>query len=299
MTVFTMRRSAREMESEQMYKIGLSNIMGDTEDIFKSYSDAGLEYMEISLGKERSDVLDFERVKEYSERHGVKIWSFHLPFMPFNVIDISKEELKDFSVEYLSKLIEKGAGIGIDKFIIHPSGEPIAESEREKRLENAKESLRTLCDVAGKYGATIAVENLPRTCLGRDSFDILELLSADERLRCCFDTNHLLGEDALDFIKKIGHKIITIHVSDYDFKNERHWICGEGLVNWQEIISALKEIDYKGIWLYEVDLATPWTINRERALTYTDFVKNAKELFEGKNPAPFGTPIDGLKKWNE
>ena len=282
-----------------MYRVGLSNTMGDSEEIFKEYANAGVEYMELSLGKERSDRLDFGKMKEYSLKYGVKLWSFHLPFYPFSEIDISREDLCDKSVEYLSALIRKGAEIGIDKFIIHPSGEPIQESDREARISCAKRSLARLSRVAAENGAVIAVENLPRTCLGRDSKDILELLSADSKLVACFDTNHLLGEDPLEFIKNVGDKIVTLHVSDYDFKDERHWICGEGLVDWQGIIEALKKIDYKGVWLYEVDLRCPWTIKRDRDLNCGDFVNNARELFSGKTPVAIGTPVNGLKKWNE
>ena len=105
-------------------------------------------------------------------------------------------------------------------------------------MECAKRTLAALADFAAQFNAVIAVENLPRTCLGRDSKDILELLSAHDALRVCYDTNHLLGEDAVRFIEAVGDKIITTHVSDYDFLNERHWLPGEGKVNWQEILPA-------------------------------------------------------------
>lgn len=70
-------------------------------------------------------------------------------------------------------------------------------------MSQAKKSLAFLAEFAGKHGAVIAVEDLPRTCLGRNSSDIKELLSADKRLKVCFDTNHLLGEDNLDFMGRV------------------------------------------------------------------------------------------------
>ena len=79
-----------------------------------------------------------------------------------------------------------------------------------------------LADFANKFGAVICVEDLPRTCLGRDSSDINELVSAQPDLRVCFDTNHMLSEDVCAFIKDVGDKIVTVHVSDYDYLNERH-----------------------------------------------------------------------------
>ena len=58
----------------------------------------------------------------------------------------------------------------------------------------------------------------------------MELISADDRLRVCFDTNHLLKESIIDFIYNVGDKIITTHVSDYARENERHWLPGEGVI---------------------------------------------------------------------
>lgn len=282
-----------------MYSIGVSTPCPIDEEMFKKYSEAGITHMEVSVDKWNSERLDYDKLILWSKKYNVELYSFHLPFWPFTEIDISHEKMAEASVEYLSEYIKKGSKIGIDKYIIHPSGEPIEEGDRANRLEIAKKSLYTLAEIAKKYGATICVENLPRTCLGRDSSDILELLSAHPDLRACFDTNHLLEEDPIEFIKKVGDKIITLHVSDYDFKNERHWLPGEGMLNWQSILNALKEIGYSNVWLYEINLTTPNTIIRPRDLEYSDFYKNAKELFENKPLSNMSTPVENLKKWNE
>ena len=282
-----------------MYRLGVSTPKAIDEEMFKLYSEAGVEQMEVSVNKELSEALDFDTLLEWSKKYGVELYSFHLPFMPFDQIDISRPDVAEKSVEYLKGYIEKGTKIGIDKYIIHPSGEPIAEEDRPMRMELSKKSLSVLAEYAHERGAVICVENLPRTCLGRDSKDILDLLSANDKLVACFDTNHLLGEDPIEFIKAIGDKIVTLHVSDYDFKNERHWLPGEGMVDWNSILKALSEIGYNGSWLYEINLDAPWTIKRPRDLTYGDFAQNAKELFDGKPLTKISTPVEGLKHWKE
>ncbi|MBR6634751.1 MAG: TIM barrel protein, partial [Clostridia bacterium] len=85
----------------------------------------------------------------------------------------------------------------------------------------AKDSLSRLAEIADREGAVLCVEDLPRTCLGRNSEEIAELVSVDERLKLCLDTNHLFTEALPDYIRKFGKRIVTIHVSDYDFLNER------------------------------------------------------------------------------
>ena len=281
-----------------MYKIGLSTCSSRiTEEIFSGYSSAGLEFMEISDNIEGYARLNYSELSALSEKYGVKIWSMHLPFGPFTVLDLSKPALAEHTVEYYAELIKKGAEIGVDKFVLHPSGEPIKEEERRLRMETAKASLGALAKIAAKHGAVICVENLPRTCLGKSSEEIAELVSAHPALRVCFDTNHLLSEDPAEFVRKIGDKIATIHVSDYDFVNERHWLPGEGKIDWQAILAALREVNYSGVWMYEIELRCPKTIWRDRAFVYEDFSKNAKELFAGEKPTVFSSPKPILGWW--
>ena len=235
-----------------MYEIGLSTPDFVNEQLFSDMASAGIKNIEISLDKKKSEALDYAQLKEWSEKYGVKLWSFHLPFWPFDEIDISSPAIAEKTVSYLMGFIRKASEIGINKFVIHASGEPIKEEDRSLRMNIAKNSLYLLCEEAKKYGSVICVEDLPRTCLGRSSSDILELLTAHPDLRVCFDTNHLLDEKITDFIYAIGDKIVATHISDYDFNNERHWLPGEGKNDWLSIYHALKDVGYKGPWLYEI-----------------------------------------------
>ena len=288
-----------------MLKIGLS-LNGvdaksiDRDNLIKMKAD-GIEAVEISLGKTLSLALDYAKLKADADAADIKLWSFHIPFMPFTEIDISStdEELRRASIEMCLDMIRRGAQIGIDKFVIHPSGEPIAEEDRAAKMSAAKTSLSALAEVAESVGAVICVENLPRTCLGRDSSDILELISADSRLRVCFDTNHLLEESITDFIKAVGDRIITIHVSDYDRLNERHWLPGEGCINWQELYTALLGTGYSGAWLYELALSAPPSIERPRDLSFCDVRENAEEIFDNSPITVHGTPVNGLLSWEK
>lgn len=274
-------------------EIGMSRA-SMTKEVFNELKNANIKYIEISLSKENAEKMDFQEVKALADESGVKIWSYHLPFMPFKEIDISNPEIAQKTVEYLKYFIENGAKIGIDKFVIHASGEPIREEDRRVRMDTAKKSLKELAEYADSFGAIIAVENLPRTCLGRDSKDILELLSADSRLKSCFDTNHLLKEDSSEYIKAVGEKIVTTHVSDYDFKDERHWLPGEGKIDWQRLYSDLKSVGFDGMWLYELNLSSTKTIDREKDLTAFDVYENATSIFEGKALTPKGKVKENL-----
>ncbi len=164
-------------------------------------------------------------------------------------------------------------------------------------MKAAKESLFELAEAAHKNSAVVAVENLPRTCLGRSSEEICELIGTHPSLRVCFDTNHLLEEDFESFLDRVGERLVTVHISDYDRVNERHWMPGEGVTDWSRLLSCLEGIGYGGAFMYEIGFACPKTILRPRDLTCEDFVKNAIELFAGAAPTVISTKKPNLGFW--
>ena len=268
-----------------MYSVGLSTCSKTADEaFFRSICEAGIRHIEVSPAADGYRALDWQSLRRLADRFGVALWSFHLPFLPFETHDISAADktVRRRSVEWDEDLLRRAAEAGVTRFVVHPSGEPIREKDRAERLECAKESLAKLAETAEKAGGAIAVEDLPRTCLGRDSGEILSLLSADSRLGVCFDTNHLLRETPEAFIRAVGDRIVTTHVSDYDFADEKHWLPGEGDINWQSLFAALRESGYGGVWLYELGYRASGSMRRPRDLTPADFVNNACEIFEGR-----------------
>lgn len=285
-----------------MLEIGMSSAGAmPTEPFIRSLAEAGVRHLEISLSYDGSRVLNYEEIKRLATQYGVNIWSYHLPFGAPDVLDIASrdEAIRTKTVSYWCELIKKGAEIGIKRFVAHPSSEPKSKEPEERELEllQSMRSLQTLAEVAAEQEATIAVEDLPRSCLGRNSEELLRLISSDARLGICFDTNHLLREDLYEFAERIAHKIVTVHISDYDFINERHWLPGEGKIDWPRLYGILMKSGYHGAWMYELGAKFSKTITRDRDLTPADFVRNAEEIFSGAHPTPMGTPKENLGMW--
>ena len=273
-----------------MFKIGMSScgfeINGENLYAMKK---SGIDNLEISLKSERYPCFDYKGTRALADKYGITLWSFHLPFLPFSELEISTSDnaLRSASVKYLCELIKKGSDIGIDKFIVHPSGEPIAKEEREERIKLSMDSLNTLAECAAACGSAVCVEDLPRTCLSSNIEDMKKLLSANEKLKVCFDVNHLLIDKHTDFISAFADKIVTTHISDYDFIDERHWLPAEGLIGWNELYLALKESGFDGVWMYELGFDEPKTLKRTRVLTFDDFYNNAHAIFNGDKPENF------------
>ena len=254
-----------------------------TRENFKQMRDGGIDATELCLVHNPME-LDFREVRKYAYEAGIEIWSTHLPFKhEFSIVQKTAEERKT-ALELNAELIRRATDIGVDKFIIHPSFIVREEDNREECINYSKEALNSLAYLASSNGAQIAVENMIPLCLGRTTDELLDIVSVNDKLRICFDVNHLLIDTHEEFVRKTADKIITCHISDYDFVMERHWFPGEGKNDWPKINALFNEIGYKGVWMYEL---SPGTINdfRSRELTVRDFYNNAQEIFAGKVPS--------------
>lgn len=128
-------------------------------------------------------VLDrLSDLKKTAEKHQVEIRSVHLPFFPFEEIDPADRNVSKRGnfVRTQTKILQAAAAAGIGIAVVHPSAEPYSDAEREERLGYAIESLRTLQKAAAACGMRLAIENLPRTCMGRDIKEMVQILNAVE-----------------------------------------------------------------------------------------------------------------------
>lgn len=256
-------------------------------DIFEAYERARIYFMEISLNfncngiervKEVYSHFKVNTIRKYEKETGVNIWSYHLPFDHNEVNPASFDKsVRSQTIELDKRMIEDAAELGAKYAILHASGEPISSTDRSDSMKYAKESILILNETAKQNGIILAVECLPRTCLGKDSSEILELISGDDAIKVCFDVNHLLSETHKDFIQNVGNKIETLHISDYDFIDEKHWIPGKGKIDWNELIELLKEIGYNGVFMNEVS-ATSEFAKEEGKPTYTELREANEKL---------------------
>lgn len=219
--------------------------------------------------------LYWKDVPRWESSIGVEVRSYHLPFVwprdgvpAANPATLDPDEWETAKLNYVPR-IERAAGDGgVGIFVVHPSLEPnpVSGPEREALLEASIEHLSFLSDVCKKHGAVLAVEDLPRTCLGNTDVELRRIMDANSDFRVCFDVNHLLQGDHVSFIKLLGDRIVTTHISDYDFIDERHlfprearWIhwcnvAAWGQIDWGTLQRTLEEVDYTGAFMYETDM---------------------------------------------
>ena len=80
------------------------------EALFRDCARAGVSAVEISPAQGHYDEVDFPALRRFAAAYGVRLWSFHLPFMPFAEIDVSATDAdkRKRSVALTAELIRRG-----------------------------------------------------------------------------------------------------------------------------------------------------------------------------------------------
>lgn len=257
---------------------------------FEQMKAHGFQYVEVQpegygSGSAENIEAGCQDVVNAIDKVGLTVWSIHLPYG--NSYDISHvDEAKRKSVvASLTTYIRTLAKVYHPTyFVLHPSGEPEPSgAEREKHIEQAAISVGELSAVAQDCGATICVENLPRTCLGNTAEEMLRIVTPTPEARICFDTNHNLLKTYNEFIRTAGHLIATVHISDYDYLDEKHWLPGLGKIAWGDLLMCLKESGYQGVLMSESDkTATGWAVPSTTQEAFDNIIK----LYEEAKSSP-------------
>lgn len=234
----------------------------------EAFASAGFEAAECDLPVHYHEKVDLTLFKPYLESFypyvrsaGLKITSYHLPFGAYWDISSPDTPLRTAAVQATAaviRMLEPYEGVNV---VLHPSFEPIGEDERGAHIAACQESLTELGPAAAQAGKHIALENLPRTCLGRTSQEMERLTQGGTLCGICMDTTHMFHETPQQFMRRCGRFIINTHLSDYlNGQNECHWVPGTGSLNWREILEDLIALGYTGTYNFEMSKYAPLEI---------------------------------------
>ncbi len=162
--------------------------------------------------------------------------------------------------------IEISSLLGIKTLVVHPveSGNYIGREQAV--FENNMIYFKELLPYAENYGVQIAVENMwcgdkkkgIRTgSVCSNPFEHARYIDElnNEMLVACLDVGHssLAGREAQDCIRVLGNRLQALHIHDNDYLDDMHTLPGLSEMNWNEIMEALADIDYKGDLTFETD----------------------------------------------
>lgn len=156
-------------------------------------------------------------------------------------VNISSE----LSVEQLENgyALAKELGAAV---VTYCCGNPKPDKARSEQLRERAEFNAKLADLGDRYGVICAIEAPHKKSLAETRAEIDEYWTLqDERVKCTFDTAHLVyaGEDLLDAVKQYAPRTAHVHLRDAVQGNSllRY---GEGEVDFAAVLRLFREAGY-------------------------------------------------------
>jgi sugar phosphate isomerase/epimerase len=161
---------------------------------------------------------------------------------------------------YIKRAIECTAIVGGDVCVVHP--------DTTKTVEENTELYAELLEFAKGYGVRIATENMwdwnreldqaSRTaCSHHDDFKAQLRAVNDPTFVACLDIGHAamkgLDTSVGEMILTLGDDLAALHVHDNDGWHDLHALPGSGCIDFDEMLSCLHRINYRGYLTLEAN----------------------------------------------
>ncbi len=220
----------------------------------------GVDYSMFFM-QDDDNVLEREGFKKYVKNlrnmaavYGVTFEQSHAPFPSMREGNPEYNKKLDYK---LKRALEVAGLLDAKICVVHPI--QFSDSQKERNLE----FYRNLEPYARDFGVKIALENMwgwdtdhivPNVCSNAPEFnDYFDSLESDA-FTCCLDLGHcgLVGDNAASMIYEMGNKRLgALHIHDNDNLHDSHTLPYLMDMDWESILKALGEIDYKGHFTYE------------------------------------------------
>lgn len=239
-----------------MYRYGIfMNFWENTWDAdhakyIKKAADIGFDILEFqaqALLKMSDSKMD--ELKNIAADYGIEL-TYSLGLDPAHDISSYDEDVRKGGIEYLSNIIErihKMDGKLLSGVSYAGWGIPSYEFEKSKLMENSVSSMKTLAKRAAEYGITYGIEAVNRfegviVNTSKEALDYVNMVDS-KNVGILLDTYHMnIEENNIgDAIRTAGNKLVGLHVGE----NNRT-APGRGHLDWNEIYSALKDVNFSG-----------------------------------------------------
>ncbi len=239
--------------------------------------DAGYDALDFSAFYPRlyTDELNddfFLEMRKYAEDKGLTFEQAHAPFST-SFRDDEEKTKQRFSE--IVRSMKNASLLGVKRIVVHPY-QHIMHHERgnaEILFEMNIDFYKRLAPFAEEFGIKIAVENMWQTIgvhrysIGTPPIYASVCSRPEEFLRymnelgtknfcACLDIGHtmLVREKPDDIIRALGNEYLQcLHVHDVDGTTDNHTLPFYGVTDWDSVLKALADIDFKGNLTFEAD----------------------------------------------
>ena len=254
-----------------------------------SIQKAGFPAVEIGCVPHANPPFKNEALNKFTnelDRRNLKARSIHAP-SGLTTLGATTEEWRIREVKILESFIIFASDINASDMVIHPIPNPIFvpepdNPENPEIMEKAVvQSLDYLVPIAEKYGVRMNLENLPYHCdypyrSMKELRTLVDQYPANQ-LGLILDTGHVgvMGNEIVEEIKSAGDRLKGTHLHDVkgNKDGDDHKGPKRGILNWDNMLKALKEIQYSGPYTFETIVTKENESEEELAIFTRTFAK--------------------------
>lgn len=233
-------------------------------------AEAGYDAIDFSFfdPKTYSDDLKSDYFTEFRKTAEDKGLFFNQAHAPFASSFADDEQTKLRFNEIVTSM-ERASILGVENIVVHPCQHLtyINPGAAERLFEINMDFYNRLKPYCESFGIKIAIENMwqyygnsnkimPSVCAEpAEHIKYIDSLNS-EWFVACLDIGHafLVSENPAQIIRELGSKRLrALHVHDVDGIHDSHTLPYFGNINWDDVMSALAEIGYRGDLTFEAD----------------------------------------------
>jgi sugar phosphate isomerase/epimerase len=204
-----------------------------------------------------------EEMPQMVRDNGLYLDNVHLPYENCDDFWSESGTVRENIVNKHLKWLEDCAKFDVPVAVMHITDR---SSLPDAPSKNGINSLEKIVRKAEELKIKLAVENISRP----DYLDCVFWELQSEYLGFCYDSSHdwLYSKNKTELLKKWKHILNAIHLSDNDGIFDRHWLPGEGIVNWNDLAETFSG-SFHGCLTLEVFPKS------DEKIDHKNFLKNA------------------------
>jgi sugar phosphate isomerase/epimerase len=244
------------------WEIGVSTGIGyrePIEQVLPAIAANGFRTIEVATARSHVDTRDpagFGRIRGQVDALALKVSSLHAPFGQGIDLTDADAGIRRLSLRHFREAADLLQFLGGELYVIHPGGEDHNWVwEKQNRLERSVEGLTEVWQMCRERGLKLVVETPLPHLLGGSLADLEWILSRipSEGTGVCVDTSHTsLGGTLFAAIDRFSDRLVHLQASDNRGRYDDHLPPGEGIIDWPAVMTALEQVRYRGVFLFEV-----------------------------------------------
>jgi len=232
--------------------------------LLDTFKRGGAQAIEIFAARGHFNYTDKEHVKELAgwfKTEGVEFHSMHSPIymgndfksggQPVNILDMEKPRRIE-AMDEIKRAVEV-AEIMPFRFLVQHVGKT-DEYEDPRKFEWALSGIEHLRAFCRQLGVTLLVENTPNDLATPERLkELLKALHYPD-LGICFDTGHAhMMSSVHQAFRVLEDRIRSTHVHDNHRDRDAHLWPGQGNIDWNETMQALRSAPQVPALLLEIE----------------------------------------------